>query len=107
MRSTLRRFGDNSGCCFIVPLNVLRTYASDPRLTSQVRSKLQETYMETGRLKAFREAGRLASVAFRQSVAPAFMAGPAVEQQVFDCQNRQSLPWPLSQRPRERGRRSG
>lgn len=91
MSSTSTPFRRNFDCCFIIPLNVLRTYASDPRLPPQVRNKLQETFVETMRLRAFREAGRLAAVGFRRSAVPTLTAAP-VQQQVFDCQNRQSLP---------------
>src|SRR5579872_4123733 len=91
MTSTDRRCSANGGCCFIVPLNVLRTYAGDPNLDPQVRMKLQETFVETGRLKTFREAGRVAAVAFRRSLAPA-LAPAEVRQQVFDCRNGHSLP---------------
>jgi Zn-dependent metalloprotease len=97
--STPTRLPKNCGCCFIVPLNVLRTYAGDLRLDAQIRMKLKETFQETGRLKTFREAGRVAAVAFRRSVAPALAAAVAVQQQVFDCQNRQSLPGRLVSDP--------
>lgn len=99
MRSTLTRVSWDCSCCSIVPLNVLRTYAGDPRLTPQVRTKLKETFLETGRLKAFREAGRLAAVRFRRSVTPPAVAAAEVQQQVFDCQHRQSLPGRLVNDP--------
>src|SRR5260370_4980666 len=85
-RSTLTRFPKNSGCCFIVPLNVLRTYAGDLRLDAQIRMKLKETFQETGRLKTSREAGRLAAVAFPKSPAPALSAAAAVQTQRFHRQ---------------------
>jgi Zn-dependent metalloprotease len=87
------------GCtCFIVPPGVLQAYARDERLGDALRQKFRDTFAETMRLKKFREAGRLASLAHRTSVAPAgaALAGAAVggapDVQVYDCQQRQSLP---------------
>jgi Zn-dependent metalloprotease len=83
---------NNGGCCFIVPLNVLRRYALDTSLDPQVRTKLQETFVETGRLKLLREASRVASITHRRSLAPALGAAELPQQQLFDCRHRQSLP---------------
>jgi len=80
------------GCCFIVPLNVLRTYAGDPRLDPKVRAKLMETFVQTGNLKRVREAGRLACLTSRRSLMPTLVAVQQAQQQLFDCQHRQSLP---------------
>src|SRR5262249_38645995 len=80
------------GCCFIIPLNILRNYARDTSLSSQARTKLQETFVETGRLRTIREANRIASVTYRRSVVSAAEEVAAVQQELFDCRQRQSLP---------------
>lgn len=79
-------------CCFIIPLNILRNYARDTSLSSQARTKLQETFAETGRLRMIREANRIASVTYRRSVVSAAEEAEVVQQELFDCRQRQSLP---------------
>jgi Zn-dependent metalloprotease len=95
--------------CFIVPPGVLQAYARDERLGDALRQKLRDTFAETMRLKRFREAGRLAALAHRTSLAPgaaalagaAVVAAPAVD--VFDCQQRQSLPGRPAANPQSSG----
>jgi hypothetical protein len=82
--------------CFIVPPVVLRQYSRDANLDPNLRGNLQDTFAETMRLRTLREASRVAAVTRRpdaQAAAAAAAAAAAqVQQQLFDCQNRQSLP---------------
>jgi Zn-dependent metalloprotease len=92
-----RHHAKSCGCCFIVPPVILRSYSRDANLDPNLRSKLQETFAETKRLKVVRDAARVALLATRTSTpstaaARAVAAGAAVQQMLFDCQHRQSLP---------------
>jgi len=79
--------------CFIVPPVVLRQYSRDANLDPNLRGNLQDTFAETMRLRTLREASRVAAVTRRPDAQAAAAAAAAqVQQQLFDCQNRQSLP---------------
>jgi Zn-dependent metalloprotease len=83
----------NCGCCFIVPPHVLRAHSRDPGLDARVRAKLQETFVETTRLKQVREASRVGAMLQKGAMAPEALAAPAIAQQrLFDCEHRPSLP---------------
>ena len=82
----------NSGCgCFIVPPNILKAYARDTQLDSATRGRLQDTFVETMRLRGLREAHRVAALSGRRSLMAAAPTGDAA-QHLFDCQHRQALP---------------
>ena len=78
-------------CCFIVPPEVLKKYSRDPSLDAATRKKLQDTYVETERLRGLREAYRVATLSDPlRFVAELTVHVPA--QHVFDCGHRKSLP---------------
>ena len=78
-------------CCFIVPPEVLKKYSRDPSLDAATRKKLQDTYVETERLRGLREAYRVATLSDpRRFVAELTVHVPA--QHVFDSNHRKSLP---------------
>jgi len=78
-------------CCFIVPPDVLRKFARDPALDAATRQKLQDTYLETERLRGLREAHRVAALRDPQRFRAELVAHvPA--QHLFDCKQRKSLP---------------
>jgi len=78
-------------CCFIVPPDVLRRYSSDGSLDPDTRKSLQDTYLETQRLRGLREAHRVATLSdpsrFEQELAPHVPV-----QHVYDCKHRKNLP---------------
>ena len=80
-----------SMCCFIVPPGVLKKYARDGAIDAATRKSLQDTYVETERLRGLREAHRIATL----RDADRFLAGAAVHlpaQHLFDCVHRKGLP---------------
>jgi Zn-dependent metalloprotease len=81
------------GCCFFVPPRVLQEYSHHPDMDAATQTKLQETYLETDRLRIFREAARVALVTHQYSAPALTLAAPTPpEQQIFDCRHQQSLP---------------
>jgi Zn-dependent metalloprotease len=80
------------GCCFIVPPKVLRNYANSPDLDAQTRARLRETFVETQKLRTIREAYRMSTLTSRTSAPRAAPAPAEIEQQLFDCRHRLSLP---------------
>ena len=98
MSDLLKRLQPHCGCCFIIPPNVLRAQSRDPGLDARVRTKLQETFAETARLKHLREASRVGAMLQKGAMAPEAIAAPTTPQQrLFDCEHRASLPGaPLS-----------
>jgi Zn-dependent metalloprotease len=87
-------------CCFIVPPDVLRRQAQDPSLDPAARKAAQDTLLETERLRALREAHRVATLRDTERLALALPGSEVAraaavhrpEQQLFDCQHRRSLP---------------
>ena len=80
-----------SMCCFIVPPGVLKKYARDASVDAATRKSLQDTYVETERLRGLREAHRIATL----RDADRFLADAAVHvpaQHLFDCMHRKGLP---------------
>lgn len=78
-------------CCFIVPPEILKKYSRDSSFDAATRKKLQDTFVETERLRGLREAFRVATLSDPQR----FVADLTVHvptQHVFDCRNRKSLP---------------
>ncbi|CAB3806895.1 hypothetical protein LMG28614_06493 [Paraburkholderia ultramafica] len=89
--------GDTKGCprcncCFIVPPVVLREHSRDATLDRRIRTKLQDTYLEVTRLKLLREASRVAALNEQPQSMLGAPGAVQPQQQVFDCQHRQSLP---------------
>jgi Zn-dependent metalloprotease len=83
-----------------VPPRVLQEYSRHPDMDAATKTKLQETYLETDRLRIFREAARVAAVTHQFSAPALTLAAPTPpEQQIFDCQSRQSLPGRLASDP--------
>ena len=80
------------GCCFIVPPRILREYSRRTDVDIGVRTKLQETYVETTRLRLLREATRVGLLSGARSLARATARAHTPEQQLFDCRHIQSLP---------------
>ncbi len=85
------RHSPGCGSCFIVPPNILKAYARDATLDPGTRGKLQDTFVETMRLRALRDAQRVATLAGKLSTLAVAPTGEA-EQQLFDCRHFQSLP---------------
>ena len=85
-------------CCFIVPPEVLKKYSRDPDLDAATRKKLQDTYVETERLRGLREAYRVATLSDpRRFVAELTVHVPT--QHLFDCSHRKSLPGKVVTKP--------
>src|SRR3979411_2041799 len=80
------------GCCFIVPPRILREYSRRTDVDIGVRTKLQETYVETTRLRLLREAPRVVLLSGARILARATARAHTPEQQLFDCRHIQSLP---------------
>jgi Zn-dependent metalloprotease len=79
-------------CCFIVPPDVLKRYANDPALDPATRKTLQDTYLETQRLRGLREAHRVATLLDHERVDAAARAKHVPVQHMFDCGHKKSLP---------------
>lgn len=78
-------------CCFIVPPGVLKKYSRDSSLDDATRKALQDTHLQTERLRGLREAHRIAAINDPERFA--FDLAPHVpEQHVFDCKHRRNLP---------------
>lgn len=78
-------------CCFIVPPGVLKKYARDTSVDAATRKTMQDTYLETERLRGLREAHRIATLRDPER----FMLEATVHvpvQHLFDCQHRKGLP---------------
>ncbi len=78
-------------CCFIVPPDVLKKYSRDASLDDATRKALEQTYLETERLRGLREAHRVATLVDPQR----FIADAAAhvpEQHLYDCRQRKNLP---------------
>jgi hypothetical protein len=77
--------------CCIVPPDLLKTYSRDASLDDATRKSLQDTYVETERLRGLREAHRIATLRdperFKAALAPA-----VPEQHIDDCRHRKNLP---------------
>lgn len=85
-------------CCFIIPPSVLRHYSRDESLDADTRTALQDSYLETERLRGLREAHRTATLQDPHRLAPDTTPHKAVLQ-VFDCGNRRALPGLVVPRP--------
>jgi len=85
-------------CCFIIPPGVLKKYSSDTALDPATRKTMQDTYVETERLRGLREAQRIATIRDPERfLAPAAPQLPA--QHLFDCVHRKGLPGRASAQP--------
>jgi len=78
-------------CCFIVPPGVLRRYAHDAGVDPATRKTLRDTLLETERLRALREAHRVATLRDPERFA-AVLAPHIPVQHLFDCKHRKNLP---------------
>jgi Zn-dependent metalloprotease len=78
-------------CCFIVPPVVLRKYSSDPSIPPATRRAMQQTQLETERLRGLREAHRIATMRDPQRFAAA-LAPHVPQQHLYDCKHRRNLP---------------
>jgi Zn-dependent metalloprotease len=79
-------------CCFIIPSSVLRHYAGDSSLDPATRRQLRDTYLETERQRALREAFRVAAMRDPDRFGAERAAAPVPVQHLFDCKHRKSLP---------------
>jgi Zn-dependent metalloprotease len=80
------------GCCFIIPPNVLKALSLGQKVTPADTKVFQDSFIETQRLRLVREGNRLAAVTTRSSLAEEPAAAHALEEHVFDCRHRSSLP---------------
>jgi Zn-dependent metalloprotease len=82
------------GCCFIVPLSVLRDLAQGRKIGSADRGRYRRAYATTQKLRLVREGHRLAALAGHQSglrpLAAAVASQPA--EHLFDCRHTTTLP---------------
>ena len=78
--------------CFIVPADVLRRWAQDDSLDPATRKRLQNSVVETERLRGLREAHRVASQTDPNRLLPDVLAPKVPAQHLFNCRTRQSLP---------------
>jgi len=78
-------------CCFIVPPSVLKAYSRDPAIDPATRKSLQDTYVETERLRGLREAHRIATLRDPQRFV-AELAPHVPVQHLYDCNHRKNLP---------------
>ena len=81
-------------CCFIVPPGVLRRYSRDASLDDATRKQMQDSYLETERLRGLREAHRIATLRDpeHQKRGKVSAASHEPAQHLFDCAHRRSLP---------------
>lgn len=79
------------GCCFIIPLAVLRALSQGKLLKPASRAVFQDSFLETQRLRNIREGFRLAMVTTRRSFIAEAVTHTPVER-LFDCRHRESLP---------------
>ncbi len=92
-----RRDGETArwrpACCFIVPPDVLQRYSRDGSLSPATRKALQESYLETERLRGLREAHRIASLRDPRRLQSLLGVAPHTPvQHLFDCKHRKNLP---------------
>ncbi len=84
------------GCCFIVPLSVLRALAQAEEIENADRATYRRTYAVTQKLRLVREGHRLASLAGHQSGIARMAALGAVAkvpvEHLFDCKHGTTLP---------------
>jgi len=78
-------------CCFIVPPGVLKKYSRDAAFDAATRKALQNTHLETERLRGLREAHRIATIGDPQRFV-ADLAPHVPQQHLFDCNHRKNLP---------------
>ena len=82
------------GCCFIIPLSVLRELAQDERIETADRATYRRGYAVTQKLRLVREGHRQASLAGHQSglarLATAVAKVPV--EHLFDCKHTTTLP---------------
>jgi Zn-dependent metalloprotease len=82
------------GCCFIVPLSVLRKLAQAEQIETADRGRYQRSYATTQKLRLVREGHRQASLAGHQSgldLRATAVAKVPVEH-LFDCKHNTTLP---------------
>ncbi|MDM0112656.1 M4 family metallopeptidase [Variovorax sp. J22R133] len=79
-------------CCFIVPPSVLKKYSRDPAMDDATRKTMQDTYVETERLRGLREAHRVATIRDPDRFAAAVAAPRVPAQHLFDCVHKKTLP---------------
>jgi hypothetical protein len=78
-------------CCFIVPPGVLKKYSRDKGFDDATRKALQDTHLETERLRGLREAHRVATIGDPERFV-AELARHVPQQHLFDCSHRKNLP---------------
>ncbi len=79
--------------CFIIPSGVLKKYSRDDSLDEDTRKALQDSYLETERLRPLREAYRQFSMRAPMAAPTDAELAPHVPvQHLFDCARRQNLP---------------
>ena len=82
------------GCCFIIPLSVLRKLAQAEQTVTADRNRYQRSYATTQKLRLVREGHRQASLASHQSGLPLLATAVArvPAEHLFDCKHATSLP---------------
>ena len=82
------------GCCFIVPLSVLRRLAQAGQIEAADRGRYQHSYALTQKLRLVREGHRQASLAGHQSglALRATAVAKVPVEHLFDCKHNTTLP---------------
>lgn len=78
------------GCCFIVPLSVLRALSHGERIEPKNRKMFSDSFVETQRLRHVREGFRMGAITAQRSLTAAPDHQPV--EHLYDCKNRTSLP---------------
>ncbi len=82
------------GCCFIIPLSVLRKLAQAEQTVTADRGRYQRCYAVTQKLRLVREGHRQASLAGHQSglALRATAVAKVPVEHLFDCKHATTLP---------------